>query len=155
MKVEIKILDSRVASWGFPNYGSDMAAGLDLYACIDAPVILPGDGPPILISTGVAVSMNDGNICGLIVPRSGLGHRQGLVLGNTVGVIDPDYQGPCLMSLWNRNRSSSPQVITINPGDRVAQLIFLNIARPEFKIVDQFSLPTDRGSEGFGSTGTA
>ena len=152
-RVAVKFLDPRLAGWGFPHWGSEMAAGLDLFACLDEPVTLaPGD-PPVLVSAGIAIQIGDPGWCALIAPRSGLGHR-GLVLGNTLGVIDADYEGPCLVSAWNRNPPGSEGAITISPGDRLAQMLFVPIGRPEFKIVSEFSSPSARGAGGFGSTGT-
>ena len=124
MKVELKILDPRLPGWGFPRWGSSLAAGLDLHACIDQPLVLP---------------------------RSGLGHGEGLVLGNTIGVIDADYEGPCLISAWNRNPAN--EGIRVQPGDRIAQLVFTRITRPDFAIVPAFSQREGRQESGFGSTG--
>ena len=155
MKIELKILDSRLPGWGFPNWGSDLAAGLDLHACIECPLILQPQAPAILISAGIAFRIGDAEWCALVLPRSGSGHSQGLVLGNTVGVIDADYEGPCLISAWNRNPSADGAAIEIRPGDRIAQLVFTRIARPEFTVVREFSEHGDRQAGGFGSTGIA
>ena len=152
MNVEVKLLDPRLARWGFPHWGSEMAAGLDLFACLDEPLALePGDRA-VLISSGIAVRIGDPGWCAIIAPRSGLGHR-GLVLGNTVGIIDADYEGPCLVSAWNRNPPGSGDVITISPGDRLAQMLFVSVARPEFTVVSEFAAPSARGAGAFGSTG--
>ncbi|MGH7061647.1 MAG: dUTP diphosphatase [Stellaceae bacterium] len=151
MKVELKILDPRLAGWGFPNWGSELAAGLDLHACIDAPLALEPQAPPILISAGIAIRIGDPEWCALVLPRSGLGHKEGLVLGNTVGLVDPDYEGPCRISAWNRNPAGGG--IAIRPGERIAQLVFTRIARPEFTVVSAFSVTGARRSGGFGSTG--
>jgi len=153
MKIELKILDSRLCDWGFPSRGSPLAAGIDLHACIDAPLVLQPQAPPILISAGIAFRIGDPEWCALLMPRSGLGHKHGLVLGNTVGVIDADYEGPCLISAWNRNPVQSGETIEIQPGDRIAQLVFTRIARPEFTIVPSFSERGARQETGFGSTG--
>ncbi|MBV9586191.1 MAG: dUTP diphosphatase [Alphaproteobacteria bacterium] len=156
LTVELKILDPRLPGWGFPHYGSDLAAGLDLHACIDAPFLLRPQAPAVLISAGIAFRIGDPEWCALVLPRSGRGHRDGLVLGNAVGLIDADYEGTCFMSTWNRNpaRAEDPEkVILINPGDRIAQLVFTRIARPHFKVVDEFSHSGRRQAGGFGSTG--
>jgi dUTP pyrophosphatase len=170
VKVELQILDPRLAAWGFPNYGSSLAAGLDLHACIDDPIVIEPQAPAVLISAGIALRIGEPGWCALVLPRSGLGHRAGLVLGNAVGVIDADYEGPCLISAWNRNPrsaidcpragceqdsdpSGSGAAITIRPGDRIAQLVFTRITRPEFMIVPAFSTSSSRAAGGFGSTG--
>jgi dUTP pyrophosphatase len=153
VKIELKILDPRVARWGFPSWGSKLAAGLDLHACLDAPLVLEPQAPAILISAGIAFRIGNPEWCALVLPRSGLGHRRGLVLGNAVGVIDPDYEGPCLISAWNRNPERGGEAIEIRPGDRIAQLVFTRITRPEFAIVSSFSENGSRQGGGFGSTG--
>ncbi len=135
-----------------PRYHSALAAGIDLHACLDAPLALEPQSPPVLISTGFAISMADAGMAALIVPRSGLGHRQGLVIGNLVGVIDADYTGPIMVSAWNRSAAGTPPVV-IAAGDRIAQMIFVPILRPAFAVVDAFSQTTARGAAGFGSTG--
>ena len=158
MRVELKILDLRLPGWGFPHHGSELAAGLDLHACIDTPLLLRPQAPAVLISAGIAFRINDPGWCALVLPRSGLGHREGLVLGNAVGLIDADYEGPCLISAWNRNPPSSQTVeegLLIRPGDRIAQLVFTRIARPDFAVVAEFSSTGNRQAGGFGSTGTA
>jgi len=152
VRVEVVILDPRVVGWGFPHYGSEAAAGLDLHAALDAPVTLEPGVPARLIPTGIAIHIADAGWCGLVVPRSGLGHRAGLALGNTVGVIDADYQGPLTVSASNRNAPGGPR-ITIAPGDRIAQLLFVPVARPAFAVVRAFSAATERGEGGYGSTG--
>jgi dUTP pyrophosphatase len=151
VKIELKILDPRLPGWGFPDWGSELAAGLDLRACIDAPLVLEPQAPPILISAGIAFRIGVSEWCALILPRSGLGHKEGLVLGNTVGLIDADYEGPCLISAWNR--SPGGDGIAIRPGDRIAQLVFTRIARADFTVVSAFSASGGRQSGGFGSTG--
>jgi dUTP pyrophosphatase len=153
VKIEVKILDPRLPGWGFPRWGSDLAAGLDLHACLDAPLLLNPQAPAVLISAGIAFRIGDPEWCALVLPRSGLGHSRGLVLGNTVGVIDADYEGPCLISAWNRNPQAEGEVIEIRPGDRIAQLVLTRIARPEFAIVPSFSDRGRRQQAGFGSTG--
>jgi dUTP pyrophosphatase len=154
LKVELKILDPRLNGWGFPHYGSSLAAGLDLHACLDAAIDIAPQAPAILIPAGIAFRIGDPEWCALVLPRSGLGHRQGLVLGNTVGLIDADYEGQLLISAWNRNPPGS-EAITVNPGDRIAQLVFTRVVRPEFSVVEVFSTSGERQSGGFGSTGVA
>ena len=153
MKIELKILDPRLPGWGFPSRGSDLAAGLDLHACLDGPAILQPQAPPLLISAGFAFRIGNPEWCALVLPRSGLGHRRGLVLGNTVGLIDADYEGPCLVSAWNRNPATGVEPIEIRPGDRIAQLVFTRITQPEFVIVPSLSGRGGRQEAGFGSTG--
>jgi dUTP pyrophosphatase len=153
MKIELKILDPRLSGWGFPSWGSDMAAGLDLHACLDAPLVLEPQAPAVLISAGIAFRIGDPEWCALVLPRSGLGHKRGLILGNTVGVIDADYEGPCLISAWNRHLKSAGDAIEIQPGDRIAQLVFTRIVRPQFAIVSAFSRSGHRQEGAFGSTG--
>lgn len=168
LPVQVKILDERIRDeFQFPAYQSDMAAGIDLVACIDEPmVIYPGETH--LIPTGISVFVGDANYASVILPRSGMGHKHGLVLGNGTGLIDADYQGPLMVSAFNRNQTTYRlnerdaselhmigRDITINPGDRIAQLVFLPIARAEFELVDNFHEATDRGEGGFGSTGVA
>jgi dUTP pyrophosphatase len=152
-RVEVRVLDRRIHEWGLPNYQSAMAAGIDLFACIDEPLLLRAGSPAELVPSGLAIHLAQLTMVGLIFPRSGLGHKKGLVLGNSVGVLDADYTGPLMISMWNRNPVDSEPVI-INPGDRVAQLVFLPIVRPTFQIVADFTVGvTARGSGGFGSTG--
>jgi dUTP pyrophosphatase len=158
LPVALKILDPRLPGWGFPHYGSSLAAGLDLHACIDKPLVLRPQAPAVLISAGIAFRIDDPDWCALVLPRSGQGHRDGLVLGNAVGVIDADYQGACLISAWNRNpahTTDAAEGILIEPGDRIAQLVFTRIARPEFSVVEAFSDAGGRQTSGFGSTGIA
>jgi len=153
VKVELRLIDPRLPGWGFPRWGSELAAGLDLHACLDGPLVLEPQRPAALISAGIAFRIGDPEWCALVMPRSGLAHKRGLVLGNTVGVIDADYEGPCLISAWNRNPEGSGAQIEIRPGDRIAQLVFTRIARPEFAIVKEFSESGIRLASGFGSTG--
>src|SRR4249920_646673 len=127
LPVALEILDPRLPGWGFPHYGSSLAAGLDLHACIDGPLVLRPQAPAVLISAGIAFRIGDPEWCALVLPRSGQGHRDGLVLGNAVGVIDADYEGACLISAWNRNPAHADdpsEGILIAPGDRIAQLVF-------------------------------
>src|SRR5881275_3362948 len=139
LPIELKILDPRLSGWGFPHYGSELAAGLDLHACLDATLALPPQTPAVLISAGIAFRIGDPEWCALVLPRSGLGHREGLVLGNAVGLIDADYEGPCLISAWNRNSAAAlAEPIEIRPGDRIAQLVVTHITRPEFELVTAF-----------------
>ena len=151
MKVELKVLDPRLPGWGFPSWGSSLAAGLDLHACIDRPLVIEPQMPAVLISAGIAIRIGDLDWCAFLLPRSGLGHKEGLVLGNTIGVIDADYEGPCLISAWNRNPAGKG--IRVRPGDRIAQLVFTRIARPELAIVAAFSTQGGRQDDSFGSTG--
>jgi len=151
VKVELKILDPRLPGWGFPSWGSSLAAGLDLHACVDRPLVIAPQMPAVLISAGIALRIGDPDWCALLLPRSGLGHKQGLVLGNTIGVIDADYERPCLISAWNRNPVG--EGIRVRPGDRIAQLVFTRIARPEFAVVSAFSTRGARHEDGLGSTG--
>lgn len=152
--VEVKVLDPRIREWGLPRYHSEMAAAVDLHACIDAAITLEPGTPAQLIPTGIAIAMNDPHMAAVIAPRSGLGHKKGLVLGNLQGIIDADYQGPILVSAWNRNALGTPPIV-IEPGDRIAQMMFVPILRPVFNIVDDFSVATERSAGGFGSTGSA
>jgi dUTP pyrophosphatase len=147
-EIELKILDPRLGrDFPLPDYATAHAAGMDLRAIIDAPLTLaPGEAQ--LVATGLAIHMADPALCAVILPRSGLGHKQGLVLGNLVGLIDADYQGPVMVSLWNRGQN--PQ--TVQPGDRIAQLVFMPVVRAGFRIVAEFE-ESARGSGGFGHTG--
>ena len=147
-QIELKILDPRLgAEFPLPDYATAHAAGMDLRALVDGPLTLaPGEAQ--LIPTGLAIHMADAELCAVILPRSGLGHKQGLVLGNLVGLIDADYQGPVMVSLWNRGQN--PQ--TVQPGDRIAQLVFMPVVRAGFRIVAEFE-ESARGSGGFGHTG--
>ena len=146
--IELKILDSRLGSdYPLPDYATALSAGMDLRALCDLPLTLaPGEAQ--LIPTGMAIHIGDPELCAVILPRSGLGHKQGLVLGNLVGLIDADYQGPLMVSLWNRGQN--PQ--TIQPGDRIAQLVFMPVARARFRVVQSFE-QSARGEGGFGHTG--
>lgn len=146
--IELKILDPRVGhSIPLPQAATPGSAGMDLRAALHAPLTLaPGD--TALVPTGIAIHIGNPDWCALIVPRSGLGHKHGLVMGNLVGVIDADYQGPLMISCWNRGAQS----YTIEPGDRIAQLLLVPVSQARLDVVDEFS-PSARGTGGFGSTG--
>ena len=146
--LEVKLLDPRYGdTWPMPAYATDASAGLDLRAALDAPLTLqPGDTS--LIPSGLAIHLADPGLCALVLPRSGLGHRHGIVLGNGTGLIDADYQGPLLISTWNRGR----EAFTIEPGDRIAQLVIVPIVRAALQVVDTFA-ESARGSGGVGHTG--
>ena len=147
-EIEFKRLDPRLGDeFPLPDYATAHSAGLDLRAMLDQPIELaPGDAQ--LVPTGLAIHINNPGLCAVILPRSGLGHKQGLVMGNLVGLIDADYQGPLMVSLWNRGRFP----ITITPGDRVAQLVFLPVVRAVVRQVEEFER-SERGEGGFGHTG--
>ena len=147
-KIELKILDPRVGKeLPLPAYATSGSAGLDLRACIDDELILkPGETK--LVPTGLAIHIADPNLAATILPRSGLGHKHGIVLGNLVGLIDSDYQGQIFISCWNRGQTT----FTISPGDRMAQLVFLPVVQAEFEIVDDFDTSI-RGEGGFGHSG--
>lgn len=150
--MEVRILDPRLRDWGMPDYQTAGSAAIDLFACNDAPLVMAPQAPAVLVSAGIALFFEDFSMAGLILPRSGQGHRKGLVLGNSTGLIDPDYTGEILISLWNRNPPGGP-VIVIEPGERIAQMVFVPVLRPRFTVVDQFSQQTSRAAGGFGSTG--
>lgn len=149
---ELKLLDPRLPNWGFPHWGSALSAGLDLHACLDETLRLAPGAAPVLVSAGFALRIGEAGWCGLVAPRSGSGHR-GLVLGNTVGIIDADYEGPVMLSCWNRNTGPDAAEIVVEPGERIAQMLFVPVARPAFQVVDVFSSGSERGEGGFGSTG--
>ena len=146
--LELKILDPRFGpEWPLPEYATAASAGLDLRAALDQPLTLaPGD--TALVPSGLAVHVGDPTLCAVILPRSGLGHRHGIVLGNGTGLIDADYQGPLMISVWNRGR----EAFTMQPGDRIAQLVVLPIVRASLRVVDEFEA-SERGTGGFGHTG--
>jgi dUTP pyrophosphatase len=145
-KLEVKILDQRIRGM-LPHYASAGAAGLDLRACLENTLILqPGDSQ--LVSSGIAIHVGDPGYAAVILPRSGLGAKSGIVLGNLVGLIDSDYQGPLMISVWNRGKSA----FAIQPLDRVAQLIVVPVVQVEFEVVEEFAASA-RGAGGFGSTG--
>ncbi len=150
--VEVRILDERVRAWGELRYHSDMAAAIDLYACLESTLRLEPQAAAQLVPSGIAVHIGDPHVAAIVVPRSGRGHRDGLVLGNTLGLIDADYTGPVSISVWNRSAPGSEPIV-IEPGERIAQMLFVPIVRPEFRVVGEFTRSTGRGSGGFGSTG--
>jgi len=148
--VQIKILDSKIGKdIPMPEYATNGSAGLDLRACLKAPLeIKPKE--TTLIPTGIAIHLNNPKYAAVILPRSGLGHKHGIVLGNLVGLIDSDYQGELLISCWNRSENT----FTVNPGERIAQMIIVPVVQTKFQIVSDFD-SSDRGAGGFGHTGTA
>ena len=145
-RVQIKIINEKMREQ-LPAYATIGSAGLDLRACIDEAIILK-PGQTELIPTGLAIHIEDPNLCGMILPRSGLGHKHGIVLGNLVGLIDSDYQGQLFVSVWNRGNTE----FTLNPMERMAQLVIIPVVQVGFDVVDEFS-ETHRGESGFGSTG--
>lgn len=149
-QIDIKLLDSRLNDPSyFPQYATPGAAGLDLRACIDAPLTIhPGETH--LVPTGIAIHIADPGMAAMILPRSGLGHKHGIVLGNLVGLIDSDYQGQIFVSTWNRG----DQLFTLNPLDRLAQLVIVPVVQAAFNLVAEFQM-SERGTGGFGSTGKA
>lgn len=151
-RIEVRVLDPRLHDWGLPKYQTELSAGIDLVACLDAPLVLEPQAPAVLIPSGIAVLMGEAHMVGFLLARSGLGHRQGVVLGQAVGTIDADYTAQIFVSAWLRNPPGS-EPVTIQPGDRIAQLVFVPILRPQFAVVDEFSRTTARGGGGFGSTG--
>jgi dUTP pyrophosphatase len=147
--IQLKILDDRIGTEQFPlpDYATAGSAGLDLRACLDEPLeIAPGEVK--LIPTGLAIHINDPGYAATILPRSGLGHKHGVVLGNLVGLIDSDYQGPLMLSCWNRSQTT----YTVQPAERIAQLVIMPVSRVNFDVVEEFS-SSDRGEGGFGHTG--
>jgi len=136
MTVELKVLDERVRAWGLPRYQSEMAAAVDLFACVDATLVLAPQAAAQFVPAGIAIHIGDPNIAAIIVPRSGLGHKT----------------GPVLISVWNRSEPGTAPIV-IEPGDRIAQLLFVPVVRPAFSVVDEFSALSLRGAGGFGSTG--
>jgi dUTP pyrophosphatase len=151
-EIEIKVLDTRLNDWGLPKYQTPQAGAIDLYACIESPLNIEAQHSAVLIPTGIAIHMDNDLMAALVLPRSGLGHGKGLVLGNSIGLIDSDYQNQIFVSAWNRNPKGNFPIV-INPGDRIAQLMFVPVVRPSFRIVETFSASTVRGTGGFGSTG--
>lgn len=147
-QIELKILDARIGNeFPLPEYATPGSAGLDLRACLDAAVEL-APGETQLIPTGLAIHIADPGLCATILPRSGLGHKHGIVLGNLVGLIDSDYQGQLMVSMWNRSQTA----FIIQPGERIAQLVFMPVVQASFAIVDEFDA-SERGEGGFGSSG--
>lgn len=146
--IQLRLLDARYgADWPLPEYATAASAGLDLRAALDAPLAI-GAGATHLVPTGLSMHIGDPALCAVILPRSGLGHKHGIVLGNGTGLIDADYQGPLMVSVWNRGGMA----FTIEPGDRIAQLVVLPVVRARFDVVDEFE-SSARGSGGFGHTG--
>lgn len=146
--LQVKILDARFGSeWPLPSYATAGSAGLDLRAAIEAPLTLAA-GASELVPSGLAIHIADASLCALILPRSGLGHKHGIVLGNGTGLIDADYQGPLMISVWNRSNTT----YVIAPGDRIAQLVLMPVVRARFEVVDTFE-SSQRGEGGFGHTG--
>lgn len=148
MKVQVKVLDARLGQeWALPSYATTGSAGLDLRACLDSAIdIAPGE--TVLVKTGLAIYIEDPNFAGLILPRSGLGHKHGIVLGNLVGLIDSDYQGELMVSVWNRGQNT----FRLEPGERLAQYVLVPVVQAEFEQVREF-VATERGAGGFGHTG--
>jgi dUTP diphosphatase len=145
-KLDVKILDQRMRGQ-LPHYATSGSAGLDLRACIDEPITL-APGQTELVPTGIAIHLDDPGLAAVILPRSGLGHKHGIVLGNLVGLIDSDYQGPIFVSTWNRGNAP----FVLNPMERLAQLVIVPVVQVAFNVVDDFAA-TSRGAGGFGSTG--
>ncbi len=147
MNLDIKILDARMADQ-LPGYATPGSAGLDLRACLDEPLLLAPNAWQ-LVPTGLAIHLKDPGYAALILPRSGLGHKHGIVLGNLVGLIDSDYQGQLMVSAWNR----SDVAYTLQPMERLAQLVIVPVVQAQFRVVDDFDHATERGAGGYGSTG--
>ncbi len=148
--IQLKILDPRIGGeFPLPHYATDASAGMDMRACVDAPLtVAPGETH--LIPTGIAIHIGDPALAAMLLPRSGLGHKHGIVLGNLVGLIDSDYQGQVFVSCWNRGHDS----FTIEPGERIAQMVFVPVVQAHFQVVDEFE-ESERGTGGFGHTGRA
>lgn len=147
-KIQLKILDQRLGNeFPLPHYATDGSAGMDMRACLDAPLQL-APGETTLIPSGLAIHVADAGLAAVLLPRSGLGHKHGIVLGNLVGLIDSDYQGQVFVSCWNRGA----ETFTIQPGERIAQMVIVPVVRADFEIVDEF-VDSDRGAGGFGHTG--
>ncbi len=148
MKVQVKVLDARLGqAWALPSYATTGSAGLDLRACLDDAIEIAA-GEMVLVKTGLAIYIEDPNFAGLILPRSGLGHKHGIVLGNLVGLIDSDYQGELMVSVWNRGKNT----FRLEPGERLAQYVLVPVVQAEFEQVNEF-VATERGAGGFGHTG--
>ena len=148
MKVQVKLLDPRLGKeWPLPSYATAGSAGLDLRACVDEAIDIE-PGQTVLVKTGMAIYIHDVNFAGLILPRSGLGHKHGIVLGNLVGLIDSDYQGELMVSVWNRGQTT----FRLEPGERLAQYVLVPVVQAEFEQVEEFE-KTLRGAGGFGHTG--
>ena len=147
MKIDVKIIDARMADQ-LPAYATEGSAGLDLRACLDAPLSLAANAWQ-LVPTGIAVYLKDPGYAAMLLPRSGLGHKHGIVLGNLVGLIDSDYQGQLMVSCWNR----SDVAFTIEPMERIAQMVIVPVVQAQFNVVTEFEAPSARGEGGYGSTG--
>ena len=148
MKVQVKVLDARLGQeWAMPAYATTGSAGLDLRACLDEASEIAA-GETVLVKTGLAIYIEDPNFAGLILPRTGLGHKHGIVLGNLVGLIDSDYQGELMVSVWNRGQNT----FRLEPGERLAQYVLVPVVQAEFEQVEEF-VATGRGAGGFGHTG--
>ena len=148
MKVQVKVLDKRLGNeWPMPSYATSGSAGLDLRACVDETTLIE-PGQTILVKTGLAIYIENTQFAGLILPRSGLGHKHGIVLGNLVGLIDSDYQGELMVSVWNRSQTA----FTLEPGERLAQYVLVPVVHAESEQVEEF-VATERGAGGFGHTG--
>jgi dUTP pyrophosphatase len=146
--IQIKLIDSRLGEeFPLPSYATNGSAGLDLRACLEQPLTLP-PGECALIPTGFAMHISDPGLAAVLLPRSGLGHKQGIVLGNLVGLIDSDYQGQVMISCWNRGL----EAVTVNPGDRIAQMVLVPVVQAAFEVVEEFQA-SRRGGGGFGHTG--
>jgi dUTP pyrophosphatase len=147
-RLQVRILDARIGrDYPLPHYATPGSAGLDLRACLDAPLLLP-PGATQLVPTGIAIHLDDPGLAAVLLPRSGLGHKHGIVLGNLVGLIDSDYQGQVMVSCWNRGQTA----FTIEPGERIAQMVIVPVVQVEFDVVEAFTA-SDRGAGGFGSSG--
>jgi len=147
-QIQLQVLDKRVGNEiELPHYATDGSAGMDLRACIDAPLVI-NPGETHLIPTGIAIHIGDPKLAAVLLPRSGLGHKHGIVLGNLTGLIDSDYQGQLFVSCWNRGKES----FTVNPGERIAQMVFVPVVQAQFDIVDEFA-NSHRAAGGFGHTG--
>ncbi|ELA08903.1 deoxyuridine 5'-triphosphate nucleotidohydrolase [Moraxella macacae 0408225] len=152
MQLQVKILNPKIGqdpSFPLPTRATNGSAGIDLRACIDAPLTIKA-GTTVLVNTGLAIYIGNPNYVGLIMPRSGLGHKHGIVLGNLTGVIDSDYQGEIMVSIWNRSQTD----YTLQPAERMAQYLVMPITHPKFEVVRDFSDISTRGFDGFGSSGT-
>ncbi len=149
MNIDVKIIDPRMVDQ-LPTYATPGSAGLDLRACLDTPLTLEANQWK-LVPTGIAIYLKDPGYAALILPRSGLGHKHGIVLGNLVGLIDSDYQGPLMVSCWNR----SQEAFTSQPMERIAQMVIVPVVQARFNVVTEFEAPSERGEGGYGSTGKA
>jgi dUTP pyrophosphatase len=147
-KIQLKILDTRLGNeFPLPHYATAGAAGMDMRACVDAPLVI-APGETHLIPTGLAIHIEEAGLAAMLLPRSGLGHKHGIVLGNLVGLIDSDYQGQVFVSCWNRGDTP----FTVEPGERIAQMVIVPVVHADFEIVEDF-VGSDRGAGGFGHTG--